>query len=281
MINYNPMSKEFQDEAKKLNMSGFRYMQLLRQKPLRQKSCGTNDILTIPIRTSNISYPKSPGQIKSMLISKYYGRKLEDVISGTVINTEKGDCYSIESREIARSINGVDEKSLFIDIETLGFYSVPIILIGIARVSDNNITVNQYLSRNAGEEPAMLTAFLDHFRKSDNIITFNGRRFDAPFIDDRLSYHKIKESVTSKAHYDALYPSRSAWKTKLPNCKLGTLEKHILGIEREDDVPSRSVPDFYRTYVRQNNVGPLVPIIDHNKQDLITLAKIYCRLKEE
>jgi uncharacterized protein YprB with RNaseH-like and TPR domain len=140
--------------------------------------------------------------------------------------------------------------------------------------------IDQYLSRNPKEEPAILTAFVNRLREKDTIITFNGTRFDMPFVEDRLSYHKIEETIYNKTHHDALPLSRYAWKTKLPNCKLATLEKHILGIEREDDIPSRSVPDFYRTYIRHKNVGPLVPIINHNKQDLITLAKIFSRLRE-
>lgn len=270
MTNYNPMSKEFQEEAKKRGISGFQYMQILRQNKVgRQGSAVSYQI-----------YRKSPGYIKSMLIEKYRGKNLEDVINGKVISTEKGTYYHIESQEMIDSINIGDTKSLIFDIETMGFSSVPIILIGLARVHDNNILIDQYLSRNSKEEPAILTAFMNRLRENNTIITFNGARFDMPFVEDRLSYHKIKETIYNKIHRDALPLSRHAWKTKLPNCKLATLEKHILGIEREDDIPSRSVPDFYRTYIRHKNVGPLVPIINHNKQDLITLAKIFSRLRE-
>lgn len=266
MINRNPMSKEFQDEAKKRGITGYQYSQWL-----KEKSCMINKEYQ--------KYPKSPGGIKQELIEKYRGKNLEDAINGKVISTEKGECYHIESREIIDWTNTIDTKSIILDIETLGFRSVPIILIGLAYIRDNNVIVDQYLPRNTKEEPAILKAFVDRLIENDTIITFNGNRFDIPFIADRLSHHKIEGSLYDKTHYDALPMSRSAWKAKLPNCKLGTLEKHILGIERDDDVPSRSVPDFYRTYIRHNNVGPLIPIIDHNKQDLITLAKIYSRLR--
>ncbi len=287
------MSKEFQEEAKKRGISGFQYMQLL-----RKKSCGINHNSRIPLCNNKIplcdskisyhnneilshqNYQKSPGRIKQMLIEKYQGKNLEDVINGKVISTEKGTCYHIESQEMMNSINIGDTKSLIFDIETLGFSSVPIILIGLAHVHDNNILIDQYLSRSPREEPAMLAAFVNHLRENDTIITFNGTRFDIPFIQDRLSHHKIEGSLYSKTHHDALPLSRYEWKKKLPNCKLGTLERYVLGIERDDDVPSRSVPDFYRTYIAQNNVGPLIPIIGHNRQDLITLARIFSKLRE-
>lgn len=267
MVNYNPMSKEFQEEAKKRGISGFEYMMLL-----RGRSHTTSE--------GYQKYQKSPGSIKQSLIKKYMGKSLENVIGGRVIDTERGTCYHIESREKIDIANIDDAKHLFFDIETMGFSSVPIILIGSARIYNGNILIDQYLSRSVREEPAMLMAFANILRGSDAIVTFNGKRFDVPFIEDRLSYHDIKENVCNKVHHDALYLSRRRWRAKLPNCKLGTLEERILCVKREDDVPSRSIPDFYSTYLRQKNVGPLVPIVDHNKQDLITLARIFSKLRE-
>jgi uncharacterized protein YprB with RNaseH-like and TPR domain len=274
MVNNNPMSKEFQEEAKKRGISGYEYSRLL-----KGRSCGTSEGCNSGGLPCN-EYQKSPSQIKQMLIEKYRGKNLEDTIVGKVIKTEKGECYHIESQEMVDSVNIGSERSLVFDIETMGFSSVPIILIGLAHVHDNNILIDQYLPRSVEEEPAMLSAFMNHVKESDTIITFNGARFDLPFVEERLSHHRIEGTLYSKTNHDALPLSRYAWKKKLPNCKLGTLEKYILGIERDDDVPSRSVPDFYRTYIKQNNVGPLVPIVEHNRQDLITLARIFSKLRE-
>jgi uncharacterized protein YprB with RNaseH-like and TPR domain len=261
------MSKEFQEEAKKRGISGFEYSILLKGK-------------SFDINKINQEYQNSPRYIKQILIEKYRGKNLEDVVNGKAINTEKGACYHIESQETVDLANIGNINPLIFDIETMGFSSVPIILIGMARIKNDELLIDQYLSRSTREEPAMLRAFMDHVMKHDTIITFNGTRFDIPFVEDRLSYHKIEETLYNKTHHDALPLSRYEWKKKLPNCKLGTLEKHILGIEREDDVPSRSVPDFYRSYVKNKNVGPLVPIIGHNRQDLITLARIFSKLRE-
>jgi uncharacterized protein YprB with RNaseH-like and TPR domain len=266
-VNRNPMSKEFQNEAKRLGITGYEYSQLLKRKSHN-------------INKEYHEYQKSPGQIKQMLIEKYRGKSLEDAIFGKIINTAKGKCYSIASQEIINLTNIGDSKSLIFDIETMGFSSVPIILIGLAYVNNDKLMIEQYLSRNTKEEPAILDAFVSHLREVDTVITFNGTRFDIPFVEDRLSHHKMEGILYSKAHHDALPLSRYEWKKKLPNCKLGTLEKHILGIDRKDDVPSRYVPDFYRTYLQQKNVGPLMPIIGHNRQDLITLAKIFSKLRD-
>jgi len=78
-----------------------------------------------------------------------------------------------------------------------------------------------------------------------------------------------------------LHLSRRTWKDKLPNCKLQTLEKYLFNFEREDDVPSSMVPSFYKTYDETGNIGPLIPIIEHNREDIITLAKILSKLHTE
>jgi uncharacterized protein YprB with RNaseH-like and TPR domain len=59
------------------------------------------------------------------------------------------------------------------------------------------------------------------------------------------------------------------------------LEQEVCGIHREEDIPGQMVPEFYETYLHTNNCGPLVPIIEHNKQDVVSLAMLFFRLLEE
>ncbi len=173
-----------------------------------------------------------------------------------------------------------NENFIFLDIETLGFFNQPIILLGLAKVSGNKITVNQYLSRSLGEENAVLSSFLTHVLPESVYVTFNGQTFDIPFIINRMKYYNIKRDI-DKVHFDMLHYSRRAWSDELPNCQLTTIERYIFGIERENDIPSGLVPDFYKVYNKTGNIGPLIPIIEHNRQDIITLAKIFSRLHEK
>ncbi len=52
-------------------------------------------------------------------------------------------------------------------------------------------------------------------------------------------------------------------------------------MNRINDVPSSLVPEFYKTYLQTGNIGPLIPIVEHNQQDIITLALILSQLYEE
>ena len=171
------------------------------------------------------------------------------------------------------------EDYVILDIETMGMAARPIILIGVAVVSRKKITVHQYLVRDIREEPAALLCFLSHVNQNSIFMTFNGRMFDMPYIRDRLRYYGIPADL-QRSHIDVLPFSRRAWKDDMPDCRLTTLEKHLLGVERQEDVPSALVPEFYRTYLRTRNVGPLIPVVKHNRQDILTLALIYLRLHE-
>jgi hypothetical protein len=162
---------------------------------------------------------------------------------------------------------------LFMDIETLGLRYKPLILIGIAETTEKGLIINQYLLRNLKEEIAVLDAFNSHLEDDIVFVTFNGRNFDLPFIESRLLFHGIKNKL-KKPHLDLLHFSRRQWKSQLPNCRLKTLEKHLFGVERDDDIPSSLIPNFYHSYLKTGNIGPLVPILEHNREDVITLAKI-------
>jgi hypothetical protein len=38
------------------------------------------------------------------------------------------------------------------------------------------------------------------------------------------------------------------------------------------------VPEFYEMYLNTKNCGPLVPVVEHNRQDVVSLALLFFRL---
>jgi len=173
------------------------------------------------------------------------------------------------------------EEYVFLDIETLGLFSRPIILFGIGTIEQGSLIVRQYLLRDICEEAAALTETA--VRCGSNraaLVTFNGKAFDLPYIQDRLAYYGLG-TIPRNPHFDMLHFSRRRWKGQLASCRLSELESSILGISRSDDVPGQMVPEFYETYLRTNNCGPLVPIVDHNRQDVVSLARLFLYLLGE
>ncbi|HOJ97381.1 MAG TPA: ribonuclease H-like domain-containing protein [Methanospirillum sp.] len=169
------------------------------------------------------------------------------------------------------------ESFRFVDIETLGIFGRPVILIGLGFFREGELQVKQYLLRNISEEAPALYAFMEEIPEDAVFVSFNGRSFDIPYIADRLAYYGLP-SLPAAPHYDLLHPSRRLWKHAVPDCRLGTLETRILGITRDEDLPGALVPEWYCTYMETKNPGPLIPIVDHNRQDVVTLAFLLERL---
>ncbi|MDP3563488.1 MAG: ribonuclease H-like domain-containing protein, partial [Methanoregula sp.] len=111
-------------------------------------------------------------------------------------------------------------------------------------------------------------------------VTFNGKAFDLPYVNDRLGYYGM-DIPARIPHFDVLHFSRRHWKDRFPSMRLTALEREILHIHREDDIPGQMVPEFYETYLRTGNCGPLVPIVEHNRQDIISLALLFFHLMGE
>lgn len=233
----------------KLKKEGYNSMKDLAEHP----QFGKNACMFLEILDSG-----DINEINSWIINKYSGTHPSNLL----LSALKGN-----------------ENFLFMDIETLGFKNVPLILIGVGEITDDGIGVSQYLVRDLKEENAVLKGFISHTNKENIFVTFNGLSFDLPFIKSRMTYFGIKKRFAD-SHLDLLHFSRRRWGDELPNCRLQTLEKYLFGMERCDDVPSSHVPEFYLTYRETGNIGPLVPIIDHNRDDVITLAKILSLLNK-
>jgi uncharacterized protein YprB with RNaseH-like and TPR domain len=166
------------------------------------------------------------------------------------------------------------DELVFLDIETLGIFSRPIILLGIGRLAGSTLATSQYLVREISEEPAALNAALeDLLGEGAAYVSFNGKSFDIPYIGERAAYYGMPARL-DRPHFDLLPFSRRRWGGTLPDCRLSTLEHHVLGVSRELDIPGSLVPEFYEAFLRTGNCGPLVPIVDHNRQDLVTLGHL-------
>ncbi|MDD1764360.1 MAG: ribonuclease H-like domain-containing protein [Methanobacteriaceae archaeon] len=216
------------------------------------------------------TYGSEAVQICNLLGEKDF-HKLSAHISETYFPSHPLNTICLSARE--------PENILFMDIETMGLDGVPLILIGVARLSGKKLETVQFLLRNLSEEKAVLESFASLTQEQTLLVTFNGRSFDAPFIKRRMRHHHLDYEIPMD-HLDLLYPSRSNWKSELPNCQLQTLEKHLFNMERVDDVPSYLVPDFYKTYLQESNIGPLVPILEHNREDVITLVRLLSLIQE-
>ncbi|MCC7553198.1 MAG: ribonuclease H-like domain-containing protein [Methanobacteriaceae archaeon] len=194
----------------------------------------------------------------------------------------KENKYSKECKDnLIKSLSLVESENFkFMDIETLGLLNCPIILIGVAEIKKDNIITSQYFLEDKSQEKSVISSYLSHIDEDSIHVTFNGASFDIPFIKNRASYYNLDCNL-NHAHFDLVHPARSLWKNKLPNCKLTTIEKEIFNMKRENDVPGSEIPDYYETYLNKNNIGPVIPIIEHHRQDIVSLASFLMKIYYE
>ena len=94
-----------------------------------------------------------------------------------------------------------------------------------------------------------------------------------------MERHDLKHEI-KLPHFDLKYFSQKAFSNLVYDFKLSTLERKLFNVERVDDVSGFEIPYYYRTYIKTKNIGSVVPIIDHNKQDLISTAKLFMKLHD-
>lgn len=201
-------------------------------------------------------------------------------------NLEQVGKYSRKAKaSILKAAGILDEANFkFMDIETVGLSSnVPVILIGVAEVDGKYITSHQYQIQNYHEETAILEAYFSHLDQSSVHVTYNGSTFDIPFIKARANYYGMKDKIKlmNQTHFDLIKFTRALWKDKLPNCKLTTIENYLNIPRDSDDVNGAYMADYFNTYLKEDNIGPLVPILKHNCRDIISLATFLMRIYEE
>lgn len=175
----------------------------------------------------------------------------------------------------------VPEDLFFFDTETTGLgggTGNTIFLLGQASVKDNQIVVKQHILPQPGAEVPLYQSFLENVDYS-TLVTYNGKAFDWPQVKTRHTL--IREHVPrlpSFGHFDLFHAARRLWSHKLDRLKLSIVEKEVLGIEREDDVPGFLAPMIYFDFVENQNPAGMLGILKHNEMDILSLITLYTHL---
>jgi uncharacterized protein len=163
------------------------------------------------------------------------------------------------------------------DIETTGLspkYS-KVILIGILYIKNNQTIVQQFFADNSKEEKEILFYFKEVFKEFRYHITFNGMRFDIPYLNERFKSNDINYIIDKTKDIDILNVVRPYQKKlSLIDCKLKTVEKY-LGIERKDTISGKDSVELYKQYEITQNEELKKKILLHNYEDIYYLGKIF------
>lgn len=190
---------------------------------------------------------------------------------------DASDSPDDERKQFVASLPG---RFLGLDLETCGLSGSALFLIGLVREHDERLTVELLFARTYAEEAAVLWSLGERLAGTETLITFNGKSFDWPMVNDRWHRHLLhrQRPLPTLAHYDVLHHARRRWRKTLPDCKLQTIERMICRRRRTGDIAGHRIPGAYDHYVQTKQPKEIEQVLYHNAVDLVTLLDVAMRL---
>lgn len=165
---------------------------------------------------------------------------------------------TLPSAEHWRAYPEFFDDAAFVDIETTG----------LAPGNDTITVVGIYNRKEAQTyiQGINLNEIVDEFAKYKMLITFNGARFDLPFIK-----HEFPEIEFNQLHIDLMYPLKRIGYS-------GGLKKieREMGIVRGDnvkDIDGWEAVRLWRRY-RRGDEAALDTLLEYNREDIVNLETI-------
>jgi uncharacterized protein len=179
-------------------------------------------------------------------------------------------------------------KWLFLDTETTGLAGgtgTYAFLVGLAWWDSGGLQTEQLFMRDFAEEHSILQELAARLAERPVLVTFNGKSFDWPLLENRFTMTRAIAKPRLAAHLDLLHPARAMWKLRLGSVRLVELERHVLdaprlGWQREDDVLSALIPQHYFDYLRGGPADPVAAVVRHNQMDLRGLAALVSKIDQ-
>ena len=174
---------------------------------------------------------------------------------------------------------GSDGELCFYDTETTGLSGgagTLIFLLGTAWSEGEDLVLEQlFLSDFPGEEQ-FLQAAAERFSRHGAFVSYNGKAFDSRILASRFLMNRMV--FEPGPQIDLLHPARRLWRSIAGDCSLGSIERSILGVNREVDVSGEDVPLIYFEFLKTGRPGLLPVVFAHNMTDVTSLARMYAAI---
>lgn len=173
------------------------------------------------------------------------------------------------------------EQLMFFDTETTGLAGgtgTRAFMIGAADWHAGALRIRQLTIATMGAESAMLEVFRTWIQPDTILVSYNGKSYDAPLLATRYRLARQGNPLQGLTHVDLLYPSRRRYRGTYENCRLATIERRVLQIVREDDLPGSEAPAAWLSFLRGGSAHNLRRVLTHNRQDVISLSRLFKHL---
>lgn len=176
-----------------------------------------------------------------------------------------------------------DADLVCLDTETSGLSGGTgtwVFVTGLLRWDGREWCLRQYLLTRLDAEPAYLRAIAAELAGARLLATYNGLTFDCPLLSTRLRLSGLVDPLPRLSQLDLLRPVRRAFGRVWSDCRLLSVERRLLGFERQDDLPGAEAPAAWLAWLRAGETHPLSGVLRHNRWDLLSLAALIPRLAE-
>lgn len=162
------------------------------------------------------------------------------------------------------------DKTLFLDVEPTSYEvgkGLPLI-IGIGHYYKSHyFYIHQFFTESEESIEDMLAVFNEKTAGFENIVTFNGERYDINLLKRAYKIFSIKDEISSKNHIDLLKLSLSLYK-KRKNHTLKSLERDLLNYKRNLSIKRDEIPKIFSRRLSNNN---LEIIFKDNIENILSL----------
>jgi len=204
----------------------------------------------------------------------------EEIAPGLYLREER-----LNDESIPAHFNGAFDRKellpasdlLFFDTETTGLAGgtgTRAFMIGAADWQGSVLRIRQLTMANMAAETAMLDAFQAWLTPDTILVSYNGKCYDAPLLATRYRLARRANPLAGLQHVDLLYPSRRRWRGRYENCRLATIEREVLRVVREDDLPGSQAPAAWLSYLRGSSAEDLRRVLAHNRQDVVSMSRL-------
>ncbi|MBN2001980.1 MAG: ribonuclease H-like domain-containing protein [Anaerolineae bacterium] len=177
---------------------------------------------------------------------------------------------------------GLGPRPVFLDTETTGLgggAGTLVFLTGVGVWDGSGLSVFQVFLRDPVHEIAALRYLDDLVSSATGLVTFNGRGFDVPLLQNRFILNRLAPRWAMLPHLDLLSVARQLWRDHFPSRRLGVLETEVLRVKRaEVDIDSALIPALYLDYLRTGEPGEMARIFYHNLVDVVSLVALLAHM---
>jgi len=172
------------------------------------------------------------------------------------------------------------ERAVFFDTETTGLSGgagTYVFMVGLGRFVDGRFELWQGFLPHPAEEKTLLQEVADRIGAASVLVSFFGKSFDRHRLEDKMRLHGVVPPFERTIHLDLYHPLRRAHRGKFENCRLKTLERELVGVQRDDDLPGSFAPAAWFDFLAKRP-HRLEGVFRHNADDVLSLTTLCANL---